>query len=126
MDRAKGISLETLGQGAAVERFNLALKDVLDNIQDVNTDAKTARAVTLKVTFKPSEDREVGKVTIDIGSKLAPIAPMDIRVFMGREADGGGYALEHHPQQSSIFDDPIAQEKTADNVLTYGKEVKAQ
>jgi hypothetical protein len=41
------LSLETLGQGAAVERFNLALQDVLNNIQDVNTSAKVKGAITL-------------------------------------------------------------------------------
>jgi len=69
------VSLETLGQGAALERFNLALQDVLDNIQDVNTDPKKARTVTLKATIKPSEDREVGSIVVDVVSKLAPIAP---------------------------------------------------
>ena len=48
MEDENGVRLETLGQGAAVERFNLALQDALDNIQDVNTPAKTKRVATRK------------------------------------------------------------------------------
>lgn len=116
----EGITLETLGQGAALERFNLALQDVLDNIQDVNTDPKKARTVTLKATIKPSDDREVGSVVVDVVSKLAPIAPFDVRVFLGRDKDGKGYATEFHSPQAGLFDQQDA--KPADNVYKLGKE----
>lgn len=119
----QGVSLETLGQGAALERFNLALQDVLDNIQDVNTDPKKARTVTLKATIKPSEDREVGSIQVDVVSKLAPIAPFDVRVFLGRDQEGKGYASEwKSPQQSLALDEEKAQ--TADNVYKLSKEAK--
>lgn len=124
MEEEQGVSLETLGQGAAVERFNLALQDVLNNVQDPNTDPKKARTVTMKVTVKPSADREVGTLAVDVVSKLAPIAPFDVRVFMGRGKDGKGYATEYHSQQAGLFTEPVPE---AENVKHFEikKEVKA-
>jgi hypothetical protein len=117
------VSLETLGQGAALERFNLALQDVLDNIQDVNTDPKKARTVTLKATIKPSEDREVGSIVVDVVSKLAPIAPFDVRVFLGRDTEGKGYASEWKSPQQALALESESKE-TADNVYKLSKEAK--
>lgn len=98
----KGISLDTLNQGAAVERFNMALQEVLDNIQDPNTEPKAARTVTLKCTIKPDDDRGVGNIKIEVVAKLAPVAPFDVRVFLGCDKDGKGYASEYHPNQQTI------------------------
>lgn len=98
----ENVSLDTLNQGAAIERFNLALQEVLDNIQDPNTDPKKARTVTLKCTIKPAEDREVGNIQVDVVAKLAPIAPFDVRVFLGRDKYGKGYASEYVSNQTEI------------------------
>jgi hypothetical protein len=118
-----GVSLETLGQGAAVERFNLALQDALDNIQDVNTPAKTKRVVTLKATIAPSEDRDIGNIMVDVSTKLAPIKPFDVRVFMGRDKEGKGRATEYISPQVGLFEEP----KPADGkIYKIDKEAKAQ
>ncbi|OPY83166.1 MAG: hypothetical protein A4E71_02921 [Smithella sp. PtaU1.Bin162] len=122
MEQKEGISLDTLNQGAAVERFNMALQEVLDNIQDPNTDPKKARQVTLKCTIKPDSDRGVGVVIVDVASKLAPIAPFDVRVFLGRGKDGKGYASEYHPNQPAL----PGTEVKPDNVYKLNKEVQQQ
>jgi hypothetical protein len=117
----ESVTLETLGQGAALERFNLALQDVLDNIQDVNTDPKKARTVTLKATIKPSADREVGEIVVDVVSRLAPIAPFDVRVFLGRDKEGKGYATEYHSAQGGLFD-AENHDQQADKVVKLNRE----
>jgi len=118
MEEKDGISLDTLNQGAAVERFNMALQEVLNNIQDPNTNPKAPRAVTLKCTFKPDEDRGLANIIVDVVPKLAPIAPFGVRVFMGRDKDGKGYASEEHPMQPSL----PGTEKQPDNVYKLTKE----
>jgi hypothetical protein len=123
MQKEENVSLDTLNQGAAVERFNWALQEVLDNIQDPNTDPKKARTVTLKCTIKPSEDREVGNIQVDVVSKLAPIAPFDVRVFLGRDKEGKGYAAEYVSPQSGLFAPADAE---ADNVYKLKKEEAAK
>lgn len=37
------VNLETIGEGAAVELFNKAFEEVLENIKDQNTKAATRR-----------------------------------------------------------------------------------
>ena len=53
MDGQEFFTLTEIGRGAAVERFDLELQKVLDNIQDPNTDPKKARSVFLKFTITP-------------------------------------------------------------------------
>jgi len=96
--------------GRAVERFDLELQKILDNIQDPNTAPKAARSVVLKFTIKPDDDRGVGKYSIDAQAKLAPIMAHPGRVFLGRDKDGHGVASEEHPNQvemSEVMNPPM-------------------
>lgn len=95
------VSLETIGRGAGVETFNHEFERVLENIRDVNTDPETKREVTLKVTLKPSEDRQAVAVTIAASSKLAPVKAVGTVIYVGRR-DGQTVATEYDPQQRSI------------------------
>lgn len=107
------VSLESLGQGAAVELFQEALADVLNNILDPNTKAATARAVTLTVTFKPDEDRTFANAVIDVKAKLAPAKGVGTAVYIGRHA-GMPVATERDVRQLR-FDDNVAPMKEANN-----------
>lgn len=97
------LSLENLGDGAAIERFDLALQEVLNNIQDVNTDAKKARSVTLKVTITPNEDRQIGYLSVDVNAKIVPITAFKTTVFMGKGSDGDAVAVEKGKEQMPLF-----------------------
>jgi hypothetical protein len=100
------VSLESIGAGAAVERFQLALQEVLDNIIDPNTDAKKARVITLKITMKPDENREFSSAEISVGTTLAPITPVKTKIFIGRDQQGHGVACEYDPDQMQMFAKP--------------------
>lgn len=102
-----------------VERFDLALQEALDNIQDPNTDPKKPRKVVMTLTIAPDEDRSVGKYMIDVQSKLAPIKPHPGRVFLGRDIRGRGVATEEHPTQVEM--DEVMNPK---NVTKFEKEAK--
>ncbi len=97
------VSLATLGNGAAIELFNVELQRVLDNIVDENTKPKDTRKVILEVTIKPTEDRDFGQVSIVAKSKLAPLAPYGTNFFIGKHR-GRGVAQEHNPKQAPLFD----------------------
>jgi hypothetical protein len=58
------IDLADFAGGAVSERFNQELKKVLENIADPNTDPKKARTVTVKVTLKADENRDIADVDI--------------------------------------------------------------
>ena len=102
IEEEKKFSLENIGNGATIERFNLALQEVLDNIQDLNTDPKKARKVVMTVTIVPDEDRGVGRYLIDVAAKTAPIKPHPGRVFLGRNSRGKGVATEDNPVQAEM------------------------
>jgi len=76
--------LSTLGAGAAGEKFNAALKAVLDNIRDVNTEPLEKRKITLTWDFLPEEDRERVKVLITARTGLAGAKPVSEVLYIGR------------------------------------------
>ena len=115
MDQEK-VSLATVGGGAAIERFDIALQQVINNILDVNTDAKKERSVTLKVTFKPTENRDMGAVSVDVVPKLAPVSAFRTQVFFGTDATGKGMACEMDINQMNLFP------KKGDNIKYMKKE----
>lgn len=98
------IMLSGIAGGALEERWQLELERVLQNIADPNTDAKKARVITLKVTIKPTEERNVGDVTIEASSKVSAQKSVATLIYMGRTAKGV-QAVEHSPLQLT-FDPP--------------------
>lgn len=104
------LSLETLGQGAAVELFNDELARVLENCLDPNTPATAPRSVTLTFSITPDEDRSYGPGKIEVRSKLAPRKGVGLPVYIGRHA-GKAVATERDARQMS-FDDNVAAFKT--------------
>lgn len=94
------VTLATLRGGAAVEMFDAELQRVLDNIMDPNT-TLVARNVTIKVTIKPDNDRGVGNVAIEVGSKLASPIPVSSRFYLGKDR-GKAVAFEYNPEQLKL------------------------
>ena len=100
-----GVTLDTIGSGALVELFDAELARVLENIQDPNTDAKRKRIITVKVTFAPSENRDLADVNLTCGSKLAGIKTVGTRLYVGKSR-GKLIAVENDPRQTTLFDQP--------------------
>ena len=117
MSEEKHVSLETLGEGAAAELFNLELAKVLDNIQDENTKPTTIRTVTLTLKIKPEEDRSFAQAAISAVAKLAPVNPHPSIFYFGRKPNGKQVATEHNPRQAGLFQTPPNDE----NVVTLPK-----
>jgi len=97
------VTLASLADGAAMELFQEEFQKVLENIGDVNTDPRATREVCLKVKIKPNEAREVGGVTIDAASKLAPVKKTETVFYFGKR-NGRVVAVENNPKQLT-FDD---------------------
>ncbi len=70
------LNVATLSQGGAVERFQDELSRVIANITDPNTPAKKTRTVTLKMTIKPNEQRNMAEVLVSTSSTVCPPAPL--------------------------------------------------
>lgn len=99
------VSLDTIGQGAAIELFNDELARVLKNILDLNTKPTVTRRITLTVDIKPDEDRSFGTVQIHTQSKLAPSRGVGTAVYIGLKA-GEPVATERDNRQLT-FDDNV-------------------
>ncbi|MBO0555746.1 replication terminator protein [Clostridium botulinum] len=118
MDRM--INLEKFADGALAEKINMALKEVLTNITDPNTDWKTKRKLTLDIKFSAGEDRELAMLDIVAKTKLAPAKPLSSKIVIGTDGKGGILASEFKnqiPGQSTMRVD----EETGE-VLTTAEE----
>jgi len=82
------ISLADLSEGAVEERFNQELSRVLANIADPNTDPKKARKVTLTLTLKGDEKRDVLLASFDAKSTVAPAKAIETKIVMGQDSKG--------------------------------------
>lgn len=78
--------IATLGAGAAAEKFLTALKAVLENIRDVNTEPSAHRKIALTWEFVPEDDRERVKVLISAKAVLAGTKPVSEVMYVGRVA----------------------------------------
>lgn len=101
------ITLESLGGGAAGEKFQDELDRVVENIQDPNTEAKAKRSITIKVIFTPTVDRSMGQLHIEASSKLAATIAFETQAFFGQQ-DGTYVAREHNPNQMTLDDAIVA------------------
>lgn len=94
MPKVMKVTIATLSNGAAIERANLELANVLENIMDPNTSLKFTREINLKIKIKPTDDRTAGGVTIQATSKLAPVAEHQTQLYIGKDVNGEPEASE--------------------------------
>ena len=120
----KIINLETLAEGGLTEKVNMALREVLNNIADPNTDYKVKRKLTIDITFISQEDRDLALLDIQTKTKLAPPKSIGTKIVIGSDGKGGIMASEFGkqiPGQSVMRVD----EETGE-VLTTAEEKAAQ
>jgi|SRR6185369_15579840 len=98
------VTLGTLARGAAEELFADALRRVLENIEDPNTDPEAARTITLQIVIKPDEQRRIADIDIKAAHKLAGIKPVRTLAFVGRSQ--GQLSMVEQPEQNEIFPVP--------------------
>lgn len=113
-------SLDDLMNGAAVERFNKSLQEVLKNIFDPNTDAKKTRKIVMTMTIKPDKSRNSAKFYLDVRSGLAPIEPYEVNAMLARDDRGNVSAAEFGsqiPGQMDIDDTQAEAEEAPKNVV---------
>ena len=103
------LSLATICNGTAVERFDYELQKVLENINDPNTEAEAVREITLKIKIKPDEAREMLKTEMSVSSKPAGLSPVTAIGMMGKDIHGKAEAHEYpRPKQQEIeFGDKV-------------------
>lgn len=68
----KHINIEQFSNGELTQQINREMEAVARNIADPNTEAKTARKITVTITMKPNEQRDFVTTSITTKSTLAP------------------------------------------------------
>jgi len=92
MDR---LNITNLAKGALLERADVEVKRVLENITDQNTDWKKARKITLTLEFKAlDESRESVKVDLQAKSSISPYTPVTTQVYIDKDETGEVVAQE--------------------------------
>lgn len=91
-------SLDDLMDGGVVERFNLELSKVWDNVYDPNTEADKVRSVTLTFKVKPNERRDACDFRVAISSKMAPQIELAKTIMIAQTMDGSVVATERTSQ----------------------------
>lgn len=104
------INIGNVCNGAAVDAFELKLRECLENICDLNTPATAARTVTLRVKLKPREDRIQIMTEFSCDSSLASFEPKVSHIFIGRDEEGSLYGLKEDPRQLTFFTPPKTKE----------------
>lgn len=102
MNQLPVTDLATVGEGAAMEKFDREWSRLLDNVRDVNTDPTAPRSVTLTIELHPKESRDGGRVIVKARSKLAPHRPHEATVFIGQK-QGRLVSVGFDPRQMDAF-----------------------
>jgi len=88
------INVHDLAGGAVGERLNIELQKAAQNILDPNTDWKKPRKVTLTITLRADESREIALVDVEAKTTLAPPRAVATKFVIDRDERGQAVAAE--------------------------------
>ena len=114
-------SVLEMAQGAIMEQVDSEVVNIMDNIQDLNTDPSKKRTLTLTVDFIPYADRKQIVIKAVAKSKLMPCNPVQTTLYCGVDGKTGEVsAIEltpNIPGQTNINGDEQEQPKTLKMVV---------
>ena len=96
-------TLATIASGAVEEQFNDALLKVLANVDDINTEAKAKRRITIDIEFSPDGSRQSLETSVRVKAKLAPIRDSESVIFIVRDGSGEVFAVNNNVHQPELF-----------------------
>ena len=108
MNNIKEVNILELAKGAIQEQINGEVDRVMANILDPNTDAKATRKLSITLTFKPNENREVVSCSAQAKSTIAPIKAITTSIFVEADKSGKPRASEltkNDPNQLDMFEE---------------------
>ena len=90
------MSMDSLCGGALLQRFNLEMARIGQNIMNPNTDPKAARKLVVTLTFKPDESRQMVSTAMQVKTSLAPMVPVSTVMLAGQDLRTGMISLSEH------------------------------
>ena len=97
-----------LAHGALAEQVDAKIKEILANIEDVNTPAKDKRELTIKLIFAPNEDRDRCALKMAVAVKMPGFKPIDSDCFITRINKTLVAVEREDPRQGLLFSDSAA------------------
>ena len=95
-------SLDSLANGALLEKFNAAMSKVTENIADPNTKAKAKRKIIMEIICSPDKDRDFIPMEIAVKTVLAPSENIASRIVIGRDKNGKAISNEYNGNKNQI------------------------
>ncbi len=83
------LNVSILSSGALIERIQDEISKAIANIVDPNTPAKKPRTVTMKMTIKPNEARNMAEVSVLTSATLCPPTPIETGIYIGMNPKTG-------------------------------------
>jgi hypothetical protein len=93
------LDLNKFAGGVLQEKFNGALCEVVQNMQDPNTSFKNKRGITISIGFTQNEQRDDAKITIAVTTKTSPVLPIETALYMGKDLDTGNIEVREYGKQ---------------------------
>lgn len=120
---SKILNLAEMGHGAFMERFHIELQRALENVADPNTDPKKARKITLTVTLKADENRDIATFEVQSKATLVPAKALTTQVVIDRDGSGKIVGAElRSGQKGQMFLDEDGEVKDdKGNVVNFNK-----
>ncbi|MBP1044871.1 replication terminator protein [Enterococcus sp. BWM-S5] len=115
MSKEIELDLVELANGAIQEKLDGELEKIFNNIHDPNTKAKDKRTVTIKLEFKPDDNRQVVNLNSSFTTALAPVRDFDTTILTGKDFSTGKVAareLKSEVPGQTFIDPTDGQPKT--------------
>lgn len=89
MENQNKVSLTRLAKGAIEERIDLEVPKIIDNISDLNTEAKKKRTLTITIDFIPNAERNHITMNTVVKTKLEPTSSIQTSLAVGVDRETG-------------------------------------
>lgn len=86
-------SILEMARGAIMERVDIEMPKVIENIMDPNTKPTKARELTVTLVLTPDDSRQMVALDSTIKTKLQPYNPIRTNLYITDAADGDGYSV---------------------------------
>jgi len=97
--KTENLKIENVKDGAVIEKINFAIGLLMDDINNPNKEAAAPREVSIKLIFKPTEDRDLIGIGCAVNPKFGPLKTIKSRAAIGIDARGRGFAREIVPME---------------------------
>jgi len=109
------LKLSEISGGALQEQFEIAMEEVLKNIDDLNRPAEMPRQINIKLVMKPGKTRKSFTYGFVIETKLAPTEPQAGKMFMAYSQKDGFIVKEEDSEQIKFSDLPALDYSNKEN-----------